>query len=392
MTLDPNADSDNHLVHQNLPPLSTNSTPISKNTNQQAGLLTDSEDDDDDIMIDEEMQSNHGKYLHSHQSMIIGGNSSLVDSNHHLHHHHHDIELEGKMRTNGIVIGSVGIGGVELATASTMVTPSSMERKSGRRKIRIEYIEEKGRRHITFSKRKAGIMKKAYELSTLTGTQVLLLVASETGHVYTFATPKLQPLITKPEGKNLIQACLNSPDTTAIMNEMGFDDCEGQSTSSMASQQQQHNLNPNEYCVMAGGRMVGGMVSAPLASTSNAVSNGRSSIHHSVINGGGVGMGMGGSSQSSVSVPSGMISSPYYNSAFSHPSGMGVGGMVGVGSTSNGMTGNGNGGGMNNNGAAGNSYAMAANYWQHQTSSSVSNVQSTNSSGNVNIGHANNAK
>ncbi|KAJ1553210.1 hypothetical protein HK096_008809 [Nowakowskiella sp. JEL0078] len=81
--------------------------------------------------------------------------------------------------------------------------------KKGRRKIKIEFIEDKSRRHITFSKRKSGIMKKAYELSTLTGTQVLLLVASETGHVYTFATPKLQPLITKPEGKNLIQSCLN---------------------------------------------------------------------------------------------------------------------------------------------------------------------------------------
>jgi len=55
-------------------------------------------------------------------------------------------------------------------------------------------------------------MKKVYELSTLTGTQALLLVASETGHVYTFATPKLQPLITKIEGKNLIQSCLNAPD------------------------------------------------------------------------------------------------------------------------------------------------------------------------------------
>ena len=63
-------------------------------------------------------------------------------------------------------------------------------------------------RYTTFSKRKTGIMKKAYELSTLTGTQVnlvlyfsvsafvkwnlllqvMLLVASETGHVYTFAT------------------------------------------------------------------------------------------------------------------------------------------------------------------------------------------------------------
>lgn len=54
--------------------------------------------------------------------------------------------------------------------------------------------------------------KKAYELSTLTGTQVLLLVVSETGLVYTFTTTKLQPIVTKPEGKNLIQACLNTPD------------------------------------------------------------------------------------------------------------------------------------------------------------------------------------
>jgi hypothetical protein len=83
------------------------------------------------------------------------------------------------------------------------------EKKGGRRKINIEFIENKSRRHVTFSKRKAGLIKKAYELSTLTGTQVLLLVASETGNVYTFATPKLQPLITKPEGKTLIQACLN---------------------------------------------------------------------------------------------------------------------------------------------------------------------------------------
>merc|ERR1712137_1509655 len=45
-----------------------------------------------------------------------------------------------------------------------------------------------------------------------TGTQALLLVASETGHVYTFATPKLQPFVTLPEGKNLIQSCLNAPE------------------------------------------------------------------------------------------------------------------------------------------------------------------------------------
>jgi len=90
------------------------------------------------------------------------------------------------------------------------------EKRGGRRKIQIEFIENKSRRHVTFSKRKAGLIKKAYELSTLTGTQVLLLVASETGNVYTFATPKLQPLITKPEGKTLIQSCLNPPEIGEI--------------------------------------------------------------------------------------------------------------------------------------------------------------------------------
>lgn len=41
-----------------------------------------------------------------------------------------------------------------------------------------------------------------------------MLVVSETGLVYTFTTPKLQPLVTKPEGKNLIQSCLNAPDAS----------------------------------------------------------------------------------------------------------------------------------------------------------------------------------
>lgn len=64
---------------------------------------------------------------------------------------------------------------------------------------------------------------QAYELSVLTGTQVLLLVVSETGLVYTFTTPKLQPLVTKSEGKNLIQACLNAPDPGTHSSENGGD-------------------------------------------------------------------------------------------------------------------------------------------------------------------------
>uniref|UniRef100_A0A667WGA0 Serum response factor n=2 Tax=Myripristis murdjan TaxID=586833 RepID=A0A667WGA0_9TELE len=104
---------------------------------------------------------------------------------------------------------SGGYGGV-----SAGVTGAKPGKKTrGRVKIKMEFIDNKLRRYTTFSKRKTGIMKKAYELSTLTGTQVLLLVASETGHVYTFATRKLQPMITSETGKALIQTCLNSPDS-----------------------------------------------------------------------------------------------------------------------------------------------------------------------------------
>merc|ERR1711881_708580 len=94
--------------------------------------------------------------------------------------------------------------------------PPAGKKTKGRVKIKMEFIDNKLRRYTTFSKRKTGIMKKAYELSTLTGTQVMLLVASETGHVYTFATRKLQPMITSDAGKALIQTCLNSPDPPQV--------------------------------------------------------------------------------------------------------------------------------------------------------------------------------
>ncbi|KAM4771968.1 LOW QUALITY PROTEIN: serum response factor [Rhinophrynus dorsalis] len=110
--------------------------------------------------------------------------------------------------------GGPGVGAGGYPGASGAVSGAKPGKKTrGRVKIKMEFIDNKLRRYTTFSKRKTGIMKKAYELSTLTGTQVLLLVASETGHVYTFATRKLQPMITSETGKALIQTCLNSPDS-----------------------------------------------------------------------------------------------------------------------------------------------------------------------------------
>ena len=69
-------------------------------------------------------------------------------------------------------------------------TQKKNKKTLGRVKIEMAYIDNKIRRYTTFSKRKTGIMKKAYELSTLTGTEVMLLVASETGKKLKISNPK----------------------------------------------------------------------------------------------------------------------------------------------------------------------------------------------------------
>lgn len=146
---------------------------------------------------------------------------------------------------NGNAIG-IGEGrGIKRARPATADDDDDDDEKGGRerRKIEIKFISDKSRRHITFSKRKAGIMKKAYELSVLTGTQVLLLVVSETGLVYTFTTPKLQPLVTKSEGKNLIQACLNAPEPAA--GENGLDDDPDSPDETSASHLPPQQTRPN---------------------------------------------------------------------------------------------------------------------------------------------------
>ncbi|CDW56407.1 SRF-TF domain containing protein [Trichuris trichiura] len=121
------------------------------------------------------------------------------------------IESTAPMDHQGATAALSGIGDDGSPSKGRPLLPNGKKTK-GRVKIKMEFIDNKLRRYTTFSKRKTGIMKKAYELSTLTGTQVMLLVASETGHVYTFATKKLQPMITSEAGKALIQTCLNSTD------------------------------------------------------------------------------------------------------------------------------------------------------------------------------------
>jgi hypothetical protein len=46
----------------------------------------------------------------------------------------------------------------------------------------------------------------------------MVLVASESSHVYTFATPKFKPILNSEPGRKLIKTCLTSDDS-GIQNE-----------------------------------------------------------------------------------------------------------------------------------------------------------------------------
>ncbi|KAI9142653.1 hypothetical protein BKA69DRAFT_1065634 [Paraphysoderma sedebokerense] len=67
----------------------------------------------------------------------------------------------------------------------------------GKRKIVIKKIEDERNRQVTFSKRKLGLMKKAYELSVLCGAEVGLIIISPNGKLYQFASSDMDDILYK---------------------------------------------------------------------------------------------------------------------------------------------------------------------------------------------------
>ncbi|XP_073020927.1 MADS-box protein defh21-like [Primulina eburnea] len=61
----------------------------------------------------------------------------------------------------------------------------------GRGKIEVKRIENNTSRQVTFSKRRAGLMKKTHELSVLCDAQIGLIVFSSRGKLTEYCTPQL---------------------------------------------------------------------------------------------------------------------------------------------------------------------------------------------------------
>ncbi|KAL4561972.1 hypothetical protein LXL04_034158 [Taraxacum kok-saghyz] len=65
----------------------------------------------------------------------------------------------------------------------------------GRGKIEIKKIENVSTRQVTFSKRRAGLLKKAHELSVLCDAEVAIIVFSNTGRLYEFSSSSMRGVI-----------------------------------------------------------------------------------------------------------------------------------------------------------------------------------------------------
>ncbi|XP_015471504.1 myocyte-specific enhancer factor 2B [Parus major] len=71
------------------------------------------------------------------------------------------------------------------------------EAKMGRKKIQISRILDQRNRQVTFTKRKFGLMKKAYELSVLCDCEIALIIFNSTNRLFQYASTDMDKVLLK---------------------------------------------------------------------------------------------------------------------------------------------------------------------------------------------------
>uniref|UniRef100_A0ACB8F150 Uncharacterized protein n=1 Tax=Sphaerodactylus townsendi TaxID=933632 RepID=A0ACB8F150_9SAUR len=67
----------------------------------------------------------------------------------------------------------------------------------GRKKIQISRILDQRNRQVTFTKRKFGLMKKAYELSILCDCEIALIIFNSTNRLFQYASTDMDKVLLK---------------------------------------------------------------------------------------------------------------------------------------------------------------------------------------------------
>ncbi|KAF4388526.1 hypothetical protein F8388_012503 [Cannabis sativa] len=82
-----------------------------------------------------------------------------------------------------------------MASIDDQKMKTNNKRSQGRQKIQIKKLENKSNKHVTFSKRRSGLFKKAGELSLLCGSKVAVIVFSPTGKLFCFGHPSVDDVV-----------------------------------------------------------------------------------------------------------------------------------------------------------------------------------------------------
>ncbi|EAW52950.1 myocyte-specific enhancer factor 2D isoform X5 [Homo sapiens] len=96
----------------------------------------------------------------------------------------------------------------------------------GRKKIQIQRITDERNRQVTFTKRKFGLMKKAYELSVLCDCEIALIIFNHSNKLFQYASTDMDKVLLKYTEYNEPHESRTNADIIETLRKKGFNGCD----------------------------------------------------------------------------------------------------------------------------------------------------------------------
>ncbi|XP_056274504.1 myocyte enhancer factor 2cb isoform X7 [Pseudoliparis swirei] len=96
----------------------------------------------------------------------------------------------------------------------------------GRKKIQITRIMDERNRQVTFTKRKFGLMKKAYELSVLCDCEIALIIFNSTNKLFQYASTDMDKVLLKYTEYNEPHESRTNCDIVETLRKKGLNGCD----------------------------------------------------------------------------------------------------------------------------------------------------------------------
>uniref|UniRef100_UPI00358F11B9 myocyte-specific enhancer factor 2C-like isoform X1 n=1 Tax=Myxine glutinosa TaxID=7769 RepID=UPI00358F11B9 len=96
----------------------------------------------------------------------------------------------------------------------------------GRKKIQIAKIVDERNRQVTFTKRKFGLMKKAYELSVLCNCEIALIIFNSANKLFQYASTDMDKVLLKYTEYNEPHESRTNSDIVETLRKKGLNGCE----------------------------------------------------------------------------------------------------------------------------------------------------------------------